>query len=152
MMPLLSPVLGLFFEPSVSICQYLSGLPFVRLPSIFPSMTILKDVSPLCMFSFFCNFSHHLSISYMCLPANFPFFSMSTFRKPRVSLYSQISLSTIHTTAHLIHFSIFIIHLFRFWFSFPLSSSLFFEDASFPSAVLFIFLWYMASVMIILPR
>src|SRR6218665_1548045 len=85
----------------------------------------------------------------------YPVFCISTFRNsPSSVLYLLFSrsISLIHTAQHSI--SVFLSFLFfRFLFSFPLGSSLVFENASFPIAILLLIsLWHLGVAVIILLR
>src|SRR6218665_3224985 len=66
------------------------------------------------------------------------------------------SLLIVHVSAPYsttLHISVFIIRIFNVLFTFPLKSSLLFENASFPIAILLLIsLWHLASVVITLPR
>src|SRR6218665_99753 len=67
-------------------------------------------------------------------------------RAMRRGYHSYFSFSNVGS------YGVFIIRIFNVLFTFPLKSSLLFENASFPIAILLISLWHLASVVITLPR
>src|SRR6218665_3414106 len=103
--------------------------------------------------SFFFNHIQYFFFCLMFCPANFLHSSPSPYlKKNQVCLYPLSSWSKFlnHTAPHSI--SVFIIRIFNVLITFPLRSSLLFENASFPVDILLISLWNLTSVVIILPR
>src|SRR6218665_1398912 len=97
--------------------------------------------------SFLSNSFQYFFICLMFCPADFLHSSSSLF----ISSFLIVHVSAPYSTP--LHISVFIIRIFNVLFTFPLKSSLLFENASFPIAILLLItLWHLASVVITLPR
>src|SRR6218665_2713239 len=144
------------------------GLHLDLFPSIFPSITVFNSDSLLrvCPIHFFCLVfivrMRDLSSPIVSNISSFVLCSIqqtfSMLLQVHISKASSLFISSfliVHVSAPYsttLHISVFIIRIFNVLFTFPLKSSLLFENASFPIAILFLSLWHLASVVITLPR
>src|SRR6218665_4102337 len=145
------------------------GLPLDLFPVIFPSITVFNSDSPLrvCPIHFFClvfivrmrdlssPIVYNISSFVLCsVQLSFSILlqvHISKASSPFISSFLVVHVSAPYGTT--LHISVFIIRLFNVLFTFPLKSSLLFENASFPIAILLLIsLWHLASVVITLPR
>src|SRR6218665_1555187 len=145
------------------------GLHLDLFPSIFPSITVFNSDSLLrvCPIHFFCLVfivrMRDLSSPIVSNISSFVLCSVqqtfSILLQVHISKASGLFISSfliVHVSAPYsttLHINVFIIRIFNVLFTFPLKSSLLFENVSFPIAILFLIsLWHLASVVIPHPR
>src|SRR6218665_1967997 len=168
--PFLS-LLSLFFQLPISFHHHpvQHHLSLDLFPSIFPSITVFNSDSPLraCPIHFFCLVfivrMRDISSPIVSNISSFVLCSVqltfSILLQVHISKASSLFISSfliVHVSAPYsttLHISVFIIRIFNVLFTLPLKSSLLFENASFPIAILLLIsLWHLASVVITLPR
>src|SRR6218665_3789894 len=145
------------------------GLPLDLFPSILPSITVFNSdfLLRMCPIHFFwLVFIVRMRALSSPIVSNISSFvlcsvqlTFSILLQVHISKASSLFISSflsVHVCAPYstpLHISLFIIRIFNVLFTFPLKSSLLFENASFPIAILLLIsLWHLASVVITLPR
>src|SRR6218665_3582904 len=133
----------------------------VAIPLVVELVLSASYILPLLLSGFYCAYegsflSNHFQYFFICLmfcPADFLHSSPSSHFKSLKSFISSfliVHVSAPYSTT--LHISVFIIRVFNVLFTFPLKSSLVFENASFPIAILLLIsLWHLESVVITLP-